>query len=64
MKRKIKEDIMFGWKEWYWIALFVFVVVGVVNFFWDDVRVRRGVNAALLILFIIIGMIITSGPVK
>jgi hypothetical protein len=51
-------------KMWYWIILVVWILFAGVDAFADDIRFRRGGNIVLIVLLVLIGFMVTSGPVK
>lgn len=49
---------------WYWLILIIWIIFGVVEFFNDDIRIRRGGNIVLIVLLVLIGFMVAGSPLK
>ena len=49
---------------WYWLILVLWIIFSGVDFFYDDVRIRRGGNLVLIVLLILIGFMVAGSPLK
>lgn len=49
---------------WYWLILVLWIIFSGAEFFYDDVRIRRGGNFVLIILLILIGFMVAGSPLK
>lgn len=49
---------------WYWLILVIWILFGVVEFFNDDIRIRRGGNIVLIVLLVLLGLMVAGNPVK
>ena len=51
-------------KVWYWLILILWIIFSGIEFFYDDVRVRRGGNLVLIVLLVLIGFMVAGSPLK
>lgn len=49
---------------WYWVILVIWIVFGVVEWYVDDARIRRGGNIVLIVLLILNGLMDVGSPIK
>lgn len=51
-------------QTWYWLILIIWIIFGVVEWFNEDIRIRRGGNIVLIVLLILIGFMVAGSPLK